>query len=173
MFQTWEMRKPLLLISHINTDHAIFLSRYHSEILCYCIINFLFYIKLLMIMFTRKYNNVCTTWKIKKRETKNLKACHSSDLKPKTCYILDSPRPVFKVVGREEILITSQEVGTLKDQKKRWKYGAGAGVLESVGGGCWHFSNLIFWRFIIFTFRNYFTFWSCLKMSLKLFHKLQ
>ena len=34
-----------------------------------------------------------------------------------------------------------------------WKYGAGAGVFER---GDWHFPYLIFSRFIIFTFRNYF-----------------
>ena len=36
----------------------------------------------------------------------------------------------------------------------RWKYDAGAGLLEGRG---WYFSYLIFSRFIIFTFRNYFT----------------
>ena len=34
-----------------------------------------------------------------------------------------------------------------------WKYGAGAGLLKSRG---WYFSYLIFSRFIIFKFRNYF-----------------
>ena len=65
------------------------------------------------------------------------------------------------------------------------------------GGGRWHFSYLIFSRFIIFTFRNYFTLskivsciwrkkifsatiilWkkviqSCLKINLKISHKLR
>ena len=36
--------------------------------------------------------------------------------------------------------------------KKGWKYGVGAGLLKSG-----HFSYFIFSRFIIFTFRNYFT----------------
>ena len=64
-------------------------------------------------------------------------------------------------------------------------------------GGSWHFSYLIFLRFIIFTFRNYCNvfkivlyiwrekknfvaiiiwkkvFLSCLKMNLKIFHKLR
>ena len=45
--------------------------------------------------------------------------------------------------------------------KKGWKYGAGAGLLKKVvvaeGRGVWHLSCSIFSRFIIFTFRNYFT----------------
>ena len=39
--------------------------------------------------------------------------------------------------------------------KRGWKYGAGAGLLK--GGWGWHFSYWVFPRFIIFTFRNYFT----------------
>ena len=35
-----------------------------------------------------------------------------------------------------------------------WNYDAGAGMLK---WGDWHFRYLIFSRFIIFTFRNYFT----------------
>ena len=42
--------------------------------------------------------------------------------------------------------------------KRGWKYGAGAGLLKKAGEGRgWHFSYLCFSRFIIFTFRNYFT----------------
>ena len=41
-----------------------------------------------------------------------------------------------------------------KLKKRGWKYEAGAGLLKRAGG---HFSSLIFSRFIIFTFRNYFT----------------
>ena len=47
------------------------------------------------------------------------------------------------------------EGGIWKNKKRGWKYGAEAGLLE--GGSDWHFSYLIFSRFIIFKFRNYFT----------------
>ena len=87
--------------------------------------------------------------------------------------------------------------GIWKIKEKGWKYGAGAGPLKRGG---WHFSFLIFSRFIIFTFRNYLTlcyplqncvmhlkkksfsvtiiFWKkvilrCLKMNLKISHKLK
>ena len=79
--------------------------------------------------------------------------------------------------------------------KKEWKYGAGVGLWW--GGGVGFFRILFFSRFIIFTFRNYFTLckivlciWrklffsatinlekkvilSCLKMNLKILHKLR
>ena len=42
--------------------------------------------------------------------------------------------------------------GIWKNKNRGWKYGAGAGLLKRRG---WHFSNLNFSRFIIFTFRNY------------------
>ena len=42
---------------------------------------------------------------------------------------------------------SSLEVGYEK-LKKGWKYGAETGLLKKRGG--WHFSYLIFWRFIIF-----------------------
>ena len=42
--------------------------------------------------------------------------------------------------------------GIWKIKNRGWKYGAGAGLLKRRG---WHFSNLNFSRFIIFTFRNY------------------
>ena len=84
--------------------------------------------------------------------------------------------------------------GNLKNYKK-WggsKYGAGAGIFKK-DGGSWHFSYLIFPRFIIFTFRNDFTLCkivlcicrfffchhnekvilSCLKMNLKISNKLR
>ena len=67
---------------------------------------------------------------------------------------LDLP-PLFK--GRQLILITSPPLGgegLWKILKRGWKYGAGAGLLKRGG---WNFSYLIFSRFIIFTFRNYFT----------------
>ena len=40
-----------------------------------------------------------------------------------------------------------------KINNRGWKYGAEAGLLKR---GRWHFPYLIFLRFIIFTFRNYF-----------------
>ena len=55
--------------------------------------------------------------------------------------------PIFKG-GREEILITSHGGGNLKNQKRGWEYGAGAGLLKRGGGG-WHFSYAIFSKFII------------------------
>ena len=49
--------------------------------------------------------------------------------------------------------------GNLKNIKNWWKYSAGAGLFKGWGGGGgWHFSHLIFSRFISFTFKNYFTF---------------
>ena len=41
--------------------------------------------------------------------------------------------PIFKG-GREEILITSHGGGNLKNQKRGWEYGAGAGLLKRGGG---------------------------------------
>ena len=38
--------------------------------------------------------------------------------------------------------------GNLKKLKKGWKYGVGAGLLKGEGGG-WHFSDLLFSRFLI------------------------
>ena len=85
-------------------------------------------------------------------------------------------------------LITSRD---LKNFKEGWKHVAEAGLLKRGG---WPFSYLVFSRFIIFTFRNYFTLckivlriWrkiiffcyhnfmkkvilSCLKMNQKIFH---
>ena len=72
------------------------------------------------------------------------------------CHSLD-PAPFFK--GREvNFKYLPWRGGNLKNQKKWWKYGAGAGLFKRMGGmGSWHFSYLIFSRFIIFTFRYYFT----------------
>ena len=64
-------------------------------------------------------------------------------------------------------LITSPGGGDLK-KKRGWKYGAGAGLLEG-GRGDWHFSYLIFSRFIIFKFRNYFT---LCKIVLRIWRKI-
>ena len=44
----------------------------------------------------------------------------------------------------------------LKIKKRGWKYDPGAGLLKGGGTSTWHFFYLIFSRFIIFTFRNYF-----------------
>ena len=50
-------------------------------------------------------------------------------------------------------MITSPGEGGESEKLKNrgWKYGAGAGLLKKGGGG-WHFSYLVFSRFIIFTF---------------------
>ena len=93
----------------------------------------------------------------------------------------------------KKINLKNLKFKNLKNKKKGWKYGAGAGLLKR--GGSWHFSYLIFSRFIIFAFRNYFTLckivlriwrkiifsasiilWkkvihSCLNMHLKISHK--
>ena len=105
--------------------------------------------------------------------------------------------PLLSFKAREsKFWLPPQEGKVWKIRKRRWKYGAGAGPLKT--GGSWHFFYLIFARFIIFTFRIYFTLckivlciwrktfifpvtillWkkvilSCLKMNLKIFHKLR
>ena len=109
-----------------------------------------------------------------------------------TLIVWNTPlNPLFK--GGKWILITSPRGGgriwKIKKGVEVWSMvGAGAGLLE-----CWHFSYLIFSRFIIFMFRNYFilskivfciwrkiTFFchhnfmkSCLKMNLEISHKLR
>ena len=94
--------------------------------------------------------------------------------------------PIF-LKGESKLWLPPWEVG--KSEK--------AGLLKRRGGVDWHFSYLIFSRFIIFTFRNYFTLckivlciWrkitffchhnfmknvilSCLKMNLNISHKLR
>ena len=108
--------------------------------------------------------------------------------------ILHSSDPPFLKWG---ILMTSLGGG----QSEKFKKGSGSMVQGQVllkgGWGCWYFSYLIFSRFIIFIFRNYFTLckivlciWrktiffchhnfmkkvilSCLKMNLKISHKLR
>ena len=69
--------------------------------------------------------------------------------------VLDPPPPLlFLKEGVNFHSIPSRGEGSQK-LKRGWKYGAGAGLLK--GGWGWHFSYLVFPRFIIFTFRNYFT----------------
>ena len=58
-------------------------------------------------------------------------------------------------MGGSNFWLPPPEGGIWKILKRGWKYGAGAGLLKR---GCLHFSYLIFSRFIIFIFRNYFTF---------------
>ena len=53
------------------------------------------------------------------------------------------------------MITTPGEGGISKIKKRGRKYGAGAGLLKNGGGGGWHFSFLIFSRFVIFIFRNY------------------
>ena len=48
--------------------------------------------------------------------------------------------------------------GICKINKRWWKYGAGAGVLKK-GGAEWYSFYLMFLRFMVFTFRNYFILW--------------
>ena len=89
--------------------------------------------------------------------------------------------------------------GGWKFKKRGWKFSAGAGLLKRMergGGGGWHFSYLTFSSFIVFAFKNYcalckiLCIWkkwffsvtiilgekvilSCLKMNLKISHKLR
>ena len=100
------------------------------------------------------------------------------------------------IVYNDFILITFPGGrGIWKIKKREWKHGAETGLLKGEGG--WHFSYLIFSRFIIFPFRNYFTLFkiilciwrknlfspfiilwkkfilSCVKMNVKISHKLR
>ena len=103
-----------------------------------------------------------------------------------------TPAPSFLKEGGSKSWLLPVEGGNLKNLKRTWKYGAEASLLKR---GSWHFSYLIFSKFIIFTFRNYFTLCkivlcilrkiiffyhhnfikkfilSCLKMNLKISHK--
>ena len=67
----------------------------------------------------------------------------------------------------KKINLKNLKFKNLKNKKKGWKYGAGAGLLKR--GGSWHFSYLIFSRFIIFAFRNYFT---LCKIVLRIWRKI-
>ena len=62
--------------------------------------------------------------------------------------------PPFLNGGEVNFKYLPQRGQIWKIKKIRWKYGAGAGLLKRWG---WRFSYLIFSRFIIFAFRNYFT----------------
>ena len=72
-----------------------------------------------------------------------------------------SDSPIFKGGeggrggGGKFWLLPPEGGGSEKLQKGGSKYGAGAPYF--LKGGSWHFPYLIFTRFIIFTFRNYFT----------------
>ena len=84
--------------------------------------------------------------------------CHRASDLPKVWqwwHSLD-PLPFFKGESGSKFWLPPLEgrAGIWKILKSGWKYGAGAGLLKR---GDWHFSYLIFSRFIIFTFRNYFT----------------
>ena len=71
-------------------------------------------------------------------------------------FIVRTPPSFPYLKGGDLILLPPPDGGGggwLKIKKKRWKYGAGAGLLKR---GDWHFSYLIFSKFVIFTFRNYF-----------------
>ena len=64
-----------------------------------------------------------------------------------------SDPPLFKG-GEVNFKYLCRRGGIWKIKKREWKYGAGASLLKR---GSWHFSYLIFSRFIIFAIRNYFT----------------
>ena len=68
--------------------------------------------------------------------------------------------------GRSKFWLPPSEERICKINTSGWKYGAGVGVLIKGRVG-WHFSYLIFSRFIIFTFRYYFTFLQNCFMHLK------
>ena len=75
--------------------------------------------------------------------------CHGSATPP-------PPPPFFLFKDGKQVLITSLRVGGKSERlKRRWKYDAGADLFER--GWSQHFSYLTFPRFIIFTFRNYFS----------------
>ena len=89
----------------------------------------------------------CLTSHSKKRLLVNN---HSSDSHPPT------PFPLVSFLKREINYILRRGGGEFEKLRRccgRWKYGAGAGLLKRRG---WHFSYLIFTRFIIFRFSNNF-----------------
>ena len=67
---------------------------------------------------------------------------------------LDPPPPPFFKGGKANSDYRPRKGGNLRILKRGWKYGAGAGLLKR---GDRRFSYLIFSRFIIFTYGNYFT----------------
>ena len=113
----------------------------------------------------------------------------SSDVAPHSL----NPPPLFKGGSKFWLPALGERIQNIK--RKGWKYGAGAGFLKR-GGGL-EFAYLFLSRFIIFTFRNYFTLcrivlciwrklffsatiilWNkviprCPKMNLKICHKLR
>ena len=90
----------------------------------------------------------------------------SFTLKLKRIYQFKIQTPTHFLKGREQISINSFEgQGSEKLKKVSWKYGAGTGHFKRNWGGegevGWHFCDLIFSRFIIYTFWNYFSLWNC------------
>ena len=80
---------------------------------------------------------------------------HTDQPRSVKAYIVQtSPPPSFYSGEVSLDYLPRRGEGDLKNFKKGWKYGAGAGLLKRGGG--WHLSYLIFSRFIIFTFWNYF-----------------
>ena len=81
----------------------------------------------------------------------------TSDTRPHSP-IVRTPSPLFK--GSAPLFKGScgggEGGGRGRGRGEGEEYGAGAGLLKKRGGS-WHFSFLIFLRFIIFTFKNYFT----------------
>ena len=78
----------------------------------------------------------------------------SSHWSSKKCEGSDHPFSLRRGGGGSKFWLPGGGRGGSEKLKKGWKNGARAGLLKRGG---WHFSYLIFWRFIIFTFRNYFT----------------
>ena len=66
----------------------------------------------------------------------------------------DTPLPPHLFKGGSKFWLPPPEGGDPKNFKKGWKYGVGEGLLKRGG---WHFFYIIFSKFIIFTFTNYFT----------------
>ena len=65
---------------------------------------------------------------------------------------LHSSDPPFFKGG--EVIFNCPPGGGGSENQRKWKYGAGAGLLKKRG---WNFSCLIFSKFIIYTFREYFS----------------
>ena len=68
--------------------------------------------------------------------------------------VLNPPAPFLKGGVNFKYLLGRKGESEKKIKTREWKYSAGTGLLKR--GDC-HFSFLFFLRFIIFTFRNYFT----------------
>ena len=77
---------------------------------------------------------------------------HTDQARSVKAYIVQTPLFKGGEVSFDYLPCRSGKIWKIK--KRGWKNHAGAGFLKRGGG--WHFSCLIFSKFIIFTFRNYF-----------------